>query len=122
MSAELDHGEHQTSLKITVAWSSAPRRYAELVIELPAGATVADALSRLDTSMQSDAGLKPTSPIGVWGRKAGLSQSLKDQDRVEIYRAVTVDPKTARRERFNRQGAAKAGLFANKRAGAKAGY
>jgi len=33
-----------------------------------------------------------------------------------------VDPKVARRERFARQGAKTAGLFAKRRAGAKAGY
>ena len=91
-------------------------------MELPTGATVADALNRLDASMQTAAGLKPTSFLGVWGKKAALSQPLLDRDRVEIYRPLTVDPKTARRERFNQQGAAKAGLFAHKRAGAKAGY
>jgi putative ubiquitin-RnfH superfamily antitoxin RatB of RatAB toxin-antitoxin module len=47
---------------------------------------------------------------------------LRDQDRVEIYRGLRVDPKVARRERFNRQGAKRAGLFAKTRAGAKAGY
>jgi putative ubiquitin-RnfH superfamily antitoxin RatB of RatAB toxin-antitoxin module len=49
---------------------------------------------------------------------------LSNNDRMEIYRALTVDPKVARRERFARQGAKKkaAGLFARRRAGAKAGY
>ncbi|MBW8723026.1 MAG: RnfH family protein, partial [Polaromonas sp.] len=43
-------------------------------------------------------------------------------DRLEIYRGLRVDPKVARRERFNRQGVKRAGLFAKTRAGAKAGY
>jgi len=43
-------------------------------------------------------------------------------DRLEVYRPLTVDPKVARRARFVRQGAKTAGLFANKRPGAKAGY
>ncbi|MDH5708755.1 MAG: RnfH family protein, partial [Hylemonella sp.] len=49
-------------------------------------------------------------------------QVLRDLDRVELYRPLKVDPKVARRERFARQGARGAGLFASKRAGAKAGY
>jgi putative ubiquitin-RnfH superfamily antitoxin RatB of RatAB toxin-antitoxin module len=47
---------------------------------------------------------------------------LRDQDRIEVYRPLLVDPKVARRERFVKQGARGAGLFAKKRQGAKAGY
>ena len=62
------------------------------------------------------------SVVGVWGRKARPDQSLRDRDRIEIYRALQVDPKVARRERFVKQGARTTGLFAKKRLGAKAGY
>jgi putative ubiquitin-RnfH superfamily antitoxin RatB of RatAB toxin-antitoxin module len=41
---------------------------------------------------------------------------------VEIYRGLLVDPKVARRERFRKQGARAAGLFAKRRPGAKPGY
>ena len=60
--------------------------------------------------------------IGIWGKRFSLNHKLKDNDRIEIYRSLRVDPKVARRERFTSQGAKRAGLFANKRAGAKAGY
>lgn len=60
--------------------------------------------------------------MGVWGRQVGLTYALRDQDRVEIYRSLRVDPKVARRERFVKQGARAAGLFVKKRPGAKAGY
>lgn len=66
--------------------------------------------------------LPPTAKLGVWGRKSTPDHLLKDLDRVEIYRPLTVDPKVARRERFARQGARTAGLFEKKRDGAKAGY
>ena len=60
---------------------------------------------------------------GVWGKKVASSHILRDRDRLEVYRPLTVDPKVARRERFVRQGAKKAaGLFAKRRLGAKAGY
>jgi putative ubiquitin-RnfH superfamily antitoxin RatB of RatAB toxin-antitoxin module len=49
-------------------------------------------------------------------------QALKDGDRIELCRPLTVDPKVARRERFKRQGAKGTGLFANRRKGGKAGY
>ena len=59
---------------------------------------------------------------GIWGKRYSLNHKLKDTDRVEIYRPLRVDPKVARRERFTSQGAKRAGLFAKKRVGAKAGY
>lgn len=60
--------------------------------------------------------------LGVWNKRANPDQLLVENDRIEIYRPLRVDPKIARRERFNRQGAKRAGLFASTRAGAKAGY
>ena len=60
--------------------------------------------------------------VGLWGRKAPLDRTLHDGDRVELYRPLRVDPKRARRERFGRQGARTAGLFARRRPGSKPGY
>ena len=89
-----------------------------------ASATVAQALRAtgwLDGVVDQD-GLAVAGQ-GVWGRKVPSTHVLKDQDRLEIYRPLTVDPKVARRERFVGQGAKKAArLFAQRRAGAKAGY
>ena len=59
---------------------------------------------------------------GIWGKRVPVSHLLLDGNRLELYRPLTVDPKVARRERFVRQGAKSAGLFAKRRAGAKAGY
>ena len=60
--------------------------------------------------------------LGVWGLKASPGQILHAHDRIEIYRSLRVDPKVARRERFNRQGVKRTGLFAKIREGGKAGY
>jgi sulfur carrier protein len=59
---------------------------------------------------------------GVWGRKQPPDHVLRQGDRVELYRALKVDPKVARRERFSKQGARTTGLFSKRRAGAKSGY
>jgi putative ubiquitin-RnfH superfamily antitoxin RatB of RatAB toxin-antitoxin module len=58
----------------------------------------------------------------VWGTRVELTTPLKDGDRLELLRPLTVDPKEARRLRFNQQGSRAAGLFAKRRQGAKAGY
>ena len=60
--------------------------------------------------------------VGVWGRRCDVTAVLRENDRVELYRPLRVDPKVARRERFRKQGARAAGLFAGKRPGKKAGY
>lgn len=106
-------------LHVVVLVSPGPREVHEVTLSLPAGATVAQALqaSGLLGQVQANRWM-----VGVWRRKAELTQVLRDQDRVEAYRPLLVDPKVARRERFARQGARSAGLFAKRRAGAKAGY
>lgn len=60
--------------------------------------------------------------VSVWGRKARAEQTVQTQDRIEITRGLRVDPKVARRERFASQGRKTAGLFAQRRPGAKPGY
>jgi hypothetical protein len=49
-----------------------------------------------------------------------MTHALQEGDRLEVLRPLRVDPKVARRERFQRQGAKTAGLFAKRRTGAKA--
>ena len=110
----------EPGLCITVVVSTAPGMLREWVLQLPEGATVADALR----AVAQEAGMPQWHPAdcGVWGRTAEPGQVLRQNDRVEVYRPLTVDPKVARRERFARQGARTTGLFASRRPGGKAGY
>lgn len=109
------------SIHITVVYSPGPREVREWQLELPPGATVANALHA--SGLHQLLGGRPEGLVlGIWGRKARPQQRLREKDRVEVYRALRVDPKVARRERFARQGTRSAGLFAKKRPGAKAGY
>jgi putative ubiquitin-RnfH superfamily antitoxin RatB of RatAB toxin-antitoxin module len=109
-------------IRVTVMYSPQPRTVCEWAVVLPAGASVLQALEA--------SGLRAAFPgvdlrsavVGVWGRKARLDQNLRENDRIEIYRPLEVDPKLARRERFRKQGARAAGLFARKRNGTKPGY
>jgi len=109
-------------VRVTVAFSPGPRVVQEVELVLQQGATVGQALAASGWAGPVDGLSDGAFMLGVWGRKARLDQVLRDRDRVEIYRALTVDPKAARRARFVKQGARATGLFARKRAGAKAGY
>ena len=107
---------------MTVVYSSSPRQVVQVVLDLPAGALVADAIAKvqgLDGFGQID---WSCASVGVWNQPAKAQQTLHDKDRVEIYRPLRVDPKVARRERFAKQGARTSGLFAKRRPGGKAGY
>ena len=111
---------------ITVCFSPAPRMVCELTLSVKAGTTLSQALALavqeplwpVAWTEQQCQLLQPS----VWGRKAAWDMPLRDGDRVELCRDLRVDPKVARRERFNKQGARRAGLFAKKRPGAAAGY
>ncbi len=109
-------------LKITLVYSPAPRQVREWTLELAIGTTVSQALAASGISKEFPELQVGRPALGIWGRKTTPGQVLQEGDRLEIYRGLRVDPKVARRERFNRQGVKRAGLFAKTRAGAKAGY
>ena len=110
------------TIEVSLVYSPAPRIVWEKNLTLAEGSTVREAVRASglieafpDMELQAIA-------VGVWGRKRPLNHALGDQDRIEIYRALKVDPKVARRERFVSQGVKKSGLFARKREGSKPGY
>ncbi len=107
-------------LRVTVLLSPGPRQVLEVELLMEDGASLEAAVLASGLLVQLE-GLQPHG-FGVWGKKAEPTQLLCDQDRVEIYRPLKVDPKVARRTRFVEQGTRAAGLFARKRPGAKAGY
>ena len=108
-------------LNLLVVYSPAAREVVERPVELPQPATVAQALAA--SGLLQAFGLDAARlRLGIWGRKATLEQPVRDMDRIEIYRPLTVDPKVARRDRFAKQGSRTPGLFARRRPGGKAGY
>ena len=109
-------------IRVTVAYSPAAREVHEIALTLVEASSVANALSASGLIAQFTELASGPLNVGVWNRKAELTQALRDQDRVEIYRPLKVDPKVARRQRFVNQGAKKAGLFSKSRPGAKTGY
>jgi uncharacterized protein len=106
------------ALRIEVLWSGEPRQVASEWLDLPLGATVEDACAAWAQRGHSAAGLLPS----IWGEAAKPKRVLKPGDRLELTRALRVDPMVARRERFAKQGARGTGLFAKRRAGGKTGY
>jgi uncharacterized protein len=112
------------SINIVLVYSPAPRAVREVCMTVPAGTTLAQAVALWLVTDTSDdlATLAIARRFGIWGKAAKPGQVLEENDRIELYRILTVDPKTARRQRFMRQGSKGAGLFATRRVGGKAGY
>lgn len=103
------------TLCVSVVYCQAPRQCQHVELTLPVSSTVADALRASGWLAADDAaGQPPALSVGIWGRKCAWDAVLHNGDRIELYRALTVDPKVARRERFRRQGARAAGLFSRR--------
>lgn len=111
-------------LEITICASPAAGVIHEISLQLHVGSTVQQALNTAAKLPELELDLDQLAPsmVGIWGKAVRAEQLLKQGDRLEIYRPLTVDPKVARRERFARQGARSSGLFKRQRPGAKAGY
>ena len=109
-------------LSVSIVYAPEARSVTEITLQIEQGATVQQALVQSGVLQQINEPALQLLEIGVWGKVVHSSHALREGDRIELYRPLTVDPKVARRERFVKQGAKTAGLFAKRRAGAKAGY
>jgi putative ubiquitin-RnfH superfamily antitoxin RatB of RatAB toxin-antitoxin module len=106
------HADH--TIEVTVIRSLAPRQVQTQTLTLPAGSTLMQALQQSGWWPHADE--SDTLAAGVWGKLQPTTHVLRDQDRVEIYRGLRVDPKQARRERY---AAHKARLHAAEEAAAR---
>ena len=72
-------------------------------LELPAGATVAEALAAARAREgERPAGLAvpwDTAPVGIFGERAARDTVFRDGDRIELYRPLAQDPRARRRAR-----------------------
>lgn len=79
-----------------------PDRVWQQTLALPDGSVLADAVqaSRIldDHPELSDWATR----VGIHGRRVPPETKLRDQDRIEIYRPLLIDPKDARRQRASR--------------------
>lgn len=109
-------------ITVTLCCALGPRQTFETLLEVPTGCTLREAvrLSALQTQYPN-VDLDAFTP-GIWGRARDWEQTLVADDRIELCRPLLVDPKVARRERFQKQGSRSTGLFAKRRPGSKAGY
>ncbi len=78
-------------VEVIAAW---PRRHRSVSIELAEGATVAEAVEAAGFDAGDD-----MSGYAIFGVRAEPATPLRDGDRVELLRPLSMDPKEARRLR-----------------------
>lgn len=76
-----------------------PEKQTLLEVDLAAGSTIADAIEQSGIAGMFTGFDLDTAKVGIFGQIAAREQTLRDGDRVEIYRPLIADPKEARRQR-----------------------
>jgi putative ubiquitin-RnfH superfamily antitoxin RatB of RatAB toxin-antitoxin module len=89
-------------LRIEVVWGAAPHDVRRVALVMPAGSTAGQAVAA--SGLLAECPALADAPMGVWGRGCEPGRVLRDADRVEVYRGLTVDPKEARRLRHGQKG------------------
>ena len=84
-------------IHVEVAYARAERQFV-IPVELPAGATLVDAVQASSIMTQCPEIDLEKQRVGVFGKLARLDRVLVDGDRVEIYRPLIGDPKEIRRQ------------------------
>ena len=87
-----------TPITIEIAYAL-PDEQVILSLEVDEDCTVEEAINRsaiLDTYPQIDL---TTDKVGIFGKMCKLNSSLRNKDRIEIYRKLIADPKESRRQK-----------------------
>jgi uncharacterized protein len=89
-------------MKVEVVYAL-PESVDAVSVSLPAGASLRDAVVASGL-LERHAGIHlEKHAFGIFGRRAVLETRLREGDRVEVYRALALDPKEARRQRAARK-------------------
>ena len=89
-------------MRVEVVYATPERQYSQM-LDLAEGARIEDALAAADLPDElADVDWRSL-PVGIFGERAEPEQTLKAGDRVEIYRPLEMDAKSARRRRAEEQ-------------------
>ncbi len=81
-----------------------PEYCTRLYTEVPVNSTIKTALENSAFFLQHPELSLETIAVGIFGSPVALSHIVHDQDRIEIYRPLVMDPKTRRRLRHEAKG------------------
>lgn len=86
-------------MKVSVA-VALPARQAVVELDMPAGATVAEAIEASGMKALFPEIDWPSVRYGIWSRPCAAQRPLEEGDRVEVYRPLAADPREQRRARL----------------------
>ncbi len=90
-------------MRVELVWSPAAGDVQHRWLEVEEGASLEMALRGCGDFIGAHPQLDQLR-IGIWGRVRPLETVLRERDRIEVYRPLTVDPKEARRQRYANRG------------------
>ena len=90
-------------LRVELVWSPKAGDVRHSWLNVQAGSSIEQAL-RGCTDFSDQLPRLAELKIGIWGRLRPLDTVLRERDRIEVYRPLTVDPKEARRQRYRDRG------------------
>lgn len=88
--------------RVIVAYAASAEDQVELSVLVPEGATVIAAIEASGVLVRYPCIQLEQCAVGVYSRRVKLEDEVKAGDRVEIYRALVIDPKEARRARVKK--------------------
>jgi len=91
------------ALRIELVWSPQAGDVRQIWLSVAPGSSIEQALracAEFTDQLPRLAELK----IGIWGRIRALDTPLRERDRIEVYRPLTVDPMEGRRRRYEARG------------------
>lgn len=91
------------TIEVLVVFAVRPGVEEAVQVTLPEGASVADAIDASGLRLRYSTLHLESARTGIWGRLVPKTSPVRSQDRVEIYRALTVDPKVARARRAGKK-------------------
>lgn len=94
--------DHDGRICVQICYARPDAHFLEEMV-VPAGTTIHEAIKRsgmIERLTEIDLTIFR---VGIFGKLKSLDTSLRDRDRVEIYRPLLADPKEARRKRAGKQ-------------------
>jgi putative ubiquitin-RnfH superfamily antitoxin RatB of RatAB toxin-antitoxin module len=88
-------------IQVELVWSPQAGDIRQRLLVLAVGASIEQALRACPDFAEQMPRLAELK-IGIWGRLQPLTTPLRERDRIEVYRPLTVDPKESRRLRFRK--------------------
>lgn len=87
---------------VEVVYCAKPGSVDSVPLRCEPGTTLGQAVQRSGL-LQRHPELQAELRAGIWGKAQPPETALRERDRVELYRPLTVDPKEARRLRYRKQ-------------------